>query len=288
MQSEKKLNLRNHPLIPKLSNDKTNVGYAYVYQYCNIFETLEFLAYGTQPIQYPNKIFCFMVCPTCDLRQALELIGLNRVPTDENGEKFLNYKNRKYMSDKANEQYEKIMNAKDKLEVLIDTGAVSCLLKDGAQLICNHPVKIDLDFTSKAYFKITVGETTYQDVFFDFGKLKDALTGYTAPQATYKLTIEDNGIYLQTNNGPAERVHGFNKVTLTNNPNILIVLKKITENPNQVFKLTDFDGVASFQSLLNKAFSKPKLKAIKAAFFDIHAKTILFKGKTQHLVKICN
>ena len=105
-QLKKKLKIR--PLVPTLSNKDTKTKYALVYDDCNLFEALEYIAYGTKPIRYPDKVSFFVCCPTCNLRQAIEYLGLKRIPTDANGEKFNHYDDRPYMSDAECEQLKKI------------------------------------------------------------------------------------------------------------------------------------------------------------------------------------
>ena len=114
--SKKKLKIR--PLVPTLSNKDTETKYALVYDDCNLFEALEYIAYGTKPICYPDKVSFFVCCPTCSLRQAIELLALRRIPTDADGEKFNNYNDRQYLSEAACEQLQDIERAIPKLEVL--------------------------------------------------------------------------------------------------------------------------------------------------------------------------
>ena len=280
--------IKPRPLVPNLINKDTKTKYALVYNNCNLFEALEYIAYGTKPIRYPDKMCFFICCPTCNLRQAIEYLALKRVPTDANGEKFNHYDDRPYMSDAACEQLKRINDAMPQLEVLMDEKLVKPILTDTKNNQCapTLPVSIEIDPSSETYFALIHGNQKYTNAEFNFDELEKAFKDYSKPQTIYKLTVDDNGIYLQVNNSTPEKLRRFNHRVNEDQHKALDILKKVMSEPGKLFQLKDFSNINSFKTVLKKIFADKKLDGIKDAFFDLHEKTIIFKGDTTHLVKI--
>lgn len=275
------------PLVPKTSNKDTHTKYTYSYEYCNLFEALEYLVYDKPPIYYPDQISFYMCCSTCSLRQAIEYLGLKRIPTDEDGEKFNHYDDRKYLSDAACEQMEKINNAISQLEVLIKKRLVKCILtdKNNEPFIAPMPATIELTPRLGDGFTLTCDGQKYTNAAFDFDELEKAFKDYSQPQNTYTLTIDTKGLYLQINNGEKEKLCRFNYKNGVA-PECFNVLQTIMNKPNTKFSSKDFPNTTNFFSLLNKFFAKPKLRGIKNAFFEMNGAQIIFKGISNKLVRI--
>lgn len=286
--SKKKLKIR--PLVPTLSNKDTETKYALVYDDCSLFEALEYIAYGTKPIRYPDKVSFFLCCPTCSLRQAIELLALRRIPTDADGEKFNNYNDRQYLSEAACEQLRDIERAIPKLEVLIDKQLVKCMLVDdkGNSFQAKSPVMIELTPSHGEGFTLTCNGQKYTNAEFDFNELEKAFKDYSQPQTVYKLTVDDEGIYLQVNSGSPEKLRRFNHRVNEDQHKALDILKKVISKPGETFRLKDFSNINSFKTVLKKIFANKKLDGIKDAFFDLHEKTIKFNGDVTNLVRIRN
>lgn len=285
-QPKKKLKLR--PLVPALLNKGTGTKHALVYDKCNLFEALEYIAYGTKPIRYPDKVSFFMCCPTCNLRQAIEYLALTRIPTDANGEKFNHYDDRPYMSDAECEQLKKINDAIPQLEVLIDEKLVKPILTDAKnnQCIPTQPVSIEIDPSSETYFSLTCGNQKYTDAEFNFNELEKAFKDYSQPQTVYKLTIDTNGLYLQVNNGEKEKLCGFNRKKDGKCSERFNILQKAINNPGKVITSKQSCCKNGFCSLFNKFFAQAALFGIKDAFFKMTDSSIIFTGDTTKLVRI--
>lgn len=287
LQKQKIKQATKRPLVPKTPNKNSHAKYTYIYEYCNLFEALEYIAYGTPPIYYPDQIIFYVCCSTCNLRQAIEFLALHRIPTDEDGEKFNHYDDRKYLSDAACEQMEKINNATSQLEVLIKNRLVNCILtdKNNASFIAPAPVTIKLTPNVDTGFTLTCNGQDYTNVAFDFDELEKAFKDYSQPQNTYTLTIDTKGLYLQINNREKEQLCRFNYKNGVA-PECFNVLQTIMNKPNTKFSSKDFPNTTNFFSLLNKFFAKPKLRGIKNAFFEMNGAQIIFKGISNKLVRI--
>ena len=286
----------NRPLVPKISNKDSHTKYTYIYDYCNLFEALEYLAYGpthgTQPIHYPDGLCFYTHCPTCNLRQAIEFLALNRIPTDEDGEKFNHYDDRKYLSEAACEQLKRINYAMPQLEVLIKKRLVKCILtdKNNEPFIAPAPVTIKLTPELGDGFTLTCNGQDYTNAVFDFDELEKEFNVYKEPQRDVsKLTIDDNGVYLQVNNDEKQEVHSFNKkpkIGEKTEHKLKTIFTTLINNPGKSFTQEEIGDDINFNSVSCRFFKKHA--SVCEEFFEHDKKngTITFKGDVNKVVRI--
>ena len=141
-------------------------------------------------------------------------------------------------------------------------------------------------------FTLTCNGQDYTNAVFDFDELEKEFNVYKEPQRDIsKLTIDDNGVYLQVNNDAKQQVHSFNKKPKLGDKTehkLKTVFTMLINNPGKSFTQEEIGADINFNSVLGHFFTNEKYKDVCRKFFEYDKKngTITFKGDVNKVVRI--